>query len=296
MTPKSLLRAPELASPLSEMGPGTSFHRLIHETDTIAPADKVRRVVLCSGKIYFDLLKARREHKIDDVAILRLEQIYPFPAQTFAQMMAPYRNCRTRLVPGGAGEHGRVVVHRPAHREGIGSGRREDEARALCRPARGGGDGDRPVAAPHCRAGARRRGGAATLTEGGSMATEIVVPTVGESVTEVTVARWLKKVGEAVSLDDPLVELETDKATQELAAQATGTLTEIVAPEGATIKVGGLLGRIGDGPVKSAPAKKPSPLEGEGRVGVPPRSNWRLISSRAPAPPRASSRPKPAST
>ena len=56
------------------------------------------------------------------------------------------------------------------------------------------------------------------------MATEIVVPTVGESVTEVTVARWLKKVGEAVALDDPLVELETDKATQELAAQAAGTL------------------------------------------------------------------------
>jgi 2-oxoglutarate dehydrogenase E1 component len=92
MTPKSLLRAPEVASPLSEMGPGTSFHRLIHEIDTIAPPEKVRRVVLCSGKIYFDLLKARRERKIDDIAILRLEQIYPFPAQTFAQMMAPYRS------------------------------------------------------------------------------------------------------------------------------------------------------------------------------------------------------------
>jgi 2-oxoglutarate dehydrogenase E2 component (dihydrolipoamide succinyltransferase) len=97
------------------------------------------------------------------------------------------------------------------------------------------------------------------------MATEIVVPTVGESVTEVTVARWLKKVGEAVALDDPLVELETDKATQELAAQATGTLTEIVAPEGATIRIGGVLGRIGDGPVKAAPAKPaaapaPSPV------------------------------------
>jgi len=88
------------------------------------------------------------------------------------------------------------------------------------------------------------------------MATEIVVPTVGESVTEVTVARWLKQVGDAVALDDPLVELETDKATQELAAQAAGTLTEIAAPEGATIKVGGLLGRIGDGPAK--PQAKPA--------------------------------------
>ncbi len=119
------------------------------------------------------------------------------------------------------------------------------------------------------------------------MAGEIVVPTVGESVTEVTVARWLKKVGDAVALDDPLVELETDKATQELAAQAAGTLTEIAAPEGATIKVGGLLGRIGDGPVKAAPApaaaapaphpsEKPAPApageggtrrDSDGRVG-----------------------------
>jgi 2-oxoglutarate dehydrogenase E1 component len=92
MTPKSLLRAPELASPLAEMGPGTSFHRLIHEIDPIAPAAKVRRVVLCSGKVYFDLLKARREGKIDDVAILRLEQLAPFPARSFAQMMAAYPN------------------------------------------------------------------------------------------------------------------------------------------------------------------------------------------------------------
>ena len=93
------------------------------------------------------------------------------------------------------------------------------------------------------------------------MATEIVVPTVGESVTEVTVARWLKKVGDAVALDDPLVELETDKATQELAAQAAGTLTEIAAPEGSTLKVGGLLGRIGDGPAKAASAPKPQPAQ-----------------------------------
>jgi 2-oxoglutarate dehydrogenase E2 component (dihydrolipoamide succinyltransferase) len=90
------------------------------------------------------------------------------------------------------------------------------------------------------------------------MATDIVVPTVGESVTEVTVARWLKQVGEAVAVDDPLVELETDKATQELAAQQSGTLTEIVAPEGSNVRVGGLLGRIGEGQAKAAAAKPAS--------------------------------------
>ncbi|MGH7089844.1 MAG: biotin/lipoyl-containing protein, partial [Stellaceae bacterium] len=94
------------------------------------------------------------------------------------------------------------------------------------------------------------------------MANEIVVPAVGESVTEVTVARWLKKVGDAVALDDPLVEIETDKATQELAAQSAGTLTEIAAPEGATLKIGALLGRIGDAPAKAAaaPAPKSEPV------------------------------------
>ncbi len=74
------------------MGPGTSFHRLIHEIDPIASADKVRLVVLCSGKVYFDLLKARREKKLDDVAILRLEQLYPFPTASFAALMKPYEN------------------------------------------------------------------------------------------------------------------------------------------------------------------------------------------------------------
>jgi 2-oxoglutarate dehydrogenase E2 component (dihydrolipoamide succinyltransferase) len=93
------------------------------------------------------------------------------------------------------------------------------------------------------------------------MTTEIVVPTVGESITEVTVARWLKKVGDTVALDDPLVELETDKATQELAAQAAGTLTEIVAAEGANVPVGGILGRIGDGAGLAAPAKAAAPAE-----------------------------------
>src|SRR5579885_2476793 len=90
------------------------------------------------------------------------------------------------------------------------------------------------------------------------MPTDIVVPTVGESITEVTVARWLKHVGDPVAVDDPLVELETDKATQELAAQAAGTLTEIAAPEGSNVHVGGLLGRIGDGPAKAAATAKPA--------------------------------------
>jgi 2-oxoglutarate dehydrogenase E2 component (dihydrolipoamide succinyltransferase) len=91
------------------------------------------------------------------------------------------------------------------------------------------------------------------------MATEIKVPALGESVTEATVARWLKKVGDAVAMDDPLVELETDKVTLEVNAPAAGTLAEIAAPEGANVAVGALLGRIGEGAAKPAAPAKPRP-------------------------------------
>src|SRR5947208_1369789 len=85
------------------------------------------------------------------------------------------------------------------------------------------------------------------------MATEIRVPALGESVTEATVAKWLKKVGDSVAVDDPLVELETDKVTLEVNATAAGTITEIAAAEGANVGVGGVLGLIGDGAAKTAP-------------------------------------------
>jgi 2-oxoglutarate dehydrogenase E2 component (dihydrolipoamide succinyltransferase) len=87
------------------------------------------------------------------------------------------------------------------------------------------------------------------------MATEIKVPTLGESVTEATVARWLKQPGDTVAMDDPLVELETDKVTLEVNAPAAGTLTEIVVAEGSNVGVGALLGVIGEGAAKPAPKK-----------------------------------------
>ena len=76
------------------------------------------------------------------------------------------------------------------------------------------------------------------------MATEIKVPTLGESVTSATVARWMKKPGEPVAADEPLVELETDKVTVEVNAPAAGVLADIAAPEGAEVEVGALLGMV----------------------------------------------------
>ena len=67
------------------------------------------------------------------------------------------------------------------------------------------------------------------------MATEIRVPTLGESVTEATIGKWFKKAGDAVAVDEPLVELETDKVTVEVPSPTAGTLTEIAAKEGDTV-------------------------------------------------------------
>ena len=84
---------------------------------------------------------------------------------------------------------------------------------------------------------------------------EIRVPTLGESVTEATIGRWFKKTGDAVAVDEPLVELETDKVTIEVPAPSAGTLGEIVAKDGETVAVGALLGQITEGAGKPAPAK-----------------------------------------
>src|SRR6185437_3995987 len=90
---------------------------------------------------------------------------------------------------------------------------------------------------------------------------EIRVPTLGESVTEATIGKWFKKAGDAVAVDEPLVELETDKVTIEVPAPAAGVLSDIAAKDGETVAVGALLGQIkeGAGAAKAAaPAAKPA--------------------------------------
>src|SRR6202140_2784548 len=90
--------------------------------------------------------------------------------------------------------------------------------------------------------------------------TEIRVPTLGESVTEATIGRWFKKAGDAVAVDEPLVELETDKVTIEVPAPSAGTLGDIVAKDGETVAVGALLGQINEGAAGAAakPATAPA--------------------------------------
>jgi len=107
--------------------------------------------------------------------------------------------------------------------------------------------------------------------------TDIVVPTLGESVSEATVAKWLKKAGDAVKKDETLVELETDKVSVEVSAPEAGVLSEVVAAEGASVRIGALLGRLGGAEAqakssapKAEPAtpKPPSPPPAAERVTV----------------------------
>ena len=94
------------------------------------------------------------------------------------------------------------------------------------------------------------------------MAKDLVVPTLGESVTEATVSKWLKKVGDAVKADEPVVELETDKVSVAVPSPESGVLSEIKIQEGTTVKVGAILGSIGAGSAseKKEPVKTPEPV------------------------------------
>src|SRR5579859_225062 len=99
--------------------------------------------------------------------------------------------------------------------------------------------------------------------------TEIRVPTLGESVTEATIGRWFKKAGEAVAVDEPLVELETDKVTIEVPAPAAGVLGEIAAKDGDTVAVGALLGQITDGAAAARPAAAPAAAAAPAKAAAP---------------------------
>ena len=108
------------------------------------------------------------------------------------------------------------------------------------------------------------------------MAIEITVPTLGESVADATVARWIKTTGDAVAADEPVVELETDKVTLEVPAPAAGTLGEILAAEGATVEVGASLAMLNEGAAAAlsaaapaAPAKTESPAPASSPVPAP---------------------------
>ena len=114
------------------------------------------------------------------------------------------------------------------------------------------------------------------------MAVEIKVPVLGESVVEATVAKWMKGAGEAVAVDEPIVELETDKVTLEVPSPVNGVLSDIVASEGATVEVDALLGMVEEGAAAtSKPASTPAPSPASKPAAIAPEA---AASTPAPAP------------
>jgi 2-oxoglutarate dehydrogenase E1 component len=99
MTPKSMLRNKRAVSNLEAFGPGTSFHRLLwdhaetHKGEKIklAEDDRIRRVVVCSGKVYYDLYDEREKRGVDDVYLLRVEQLYPFPIKALVRELSRFK-------------------------------------------------------------------------------------------------------------------------------------------------------------------------------------------------------------
>ncbi len=100
MTPKSLLRHKRCISKISDFSKNTTFHRILEDHAYLDNSNliklkkdqKIKKVVLCSGKIYFDLIEAREKTKDDSVVFVRLEQLYPFPAKTLANILKRYKN------------------------------------------------------------------------------------------------------------------------------------------------------------------------------------------------------------
>ena len=151
MTPKSLLRHKRAVSSLDDLKIGSSFHRVLRD-DAARPGEAIslvedsaiRRVVLCSGKVYFDLYEEREKRGIDDVYLLRVEQIYPFPLKSLVNELSRFKGRAGRLVPGGAQEHGLLGLRRSLSRMGARAGQRTCQAAALCRAAVVGRDRDGP--------------------------------------------------------------------------------------------------------------------------------------------------------
>jgi 2-oxoglutarate dehydrogenase E1 component len=90
MTPKSLLRHKLCVSTLADMGPGSTFHRVMYDNEVLCPDKDVKRVVLCSGKVYYDLFEERAKRKQTDVFFLRLEQLYPFPHRALVKELGRF--------------------------------------------------------------------------------------------------------------------------------------------------------------------------------------------------------------
>jgi 2-oxoglutarate dehydrogenase E1 component len=118
MTPKSLLRKKEATTQLTELAEGTSFQNIFPEVEKL-PAKKVKRIVFCSGKVYYDIAAERAKRSMDEVAIVRIEQLYPFPHEEFQAQIDAYPNAKSVVwcqeEPGNQGAWHRIQHYLARH-------------------------------------------------------------------------------------------------------------------------------------------------------------------------------------
>src|SRR5690606_27346681 len=133
--------------------------------------------------------------------------------------------------------------------------------------------------------------------QAGGDAPDVTLPELGESVTEVTVTRWLKQVGDTVEVDEPLLEISTDKADTEGPSPVAGTVLELLAAEDDTVEVGAVLARVGSGP-PAPEARAPPPRAARAAAAPPPQAEPPAApaapAAQAPAPAAAPARAAPA--
>ena len=226
--------------------------------------------MFCSGKVYFDLLEARRADEARNVAIVRVEQLYPFPADDYAAVLAHYPNareivwCQEEPQNQGAWYQIRHRLQEPlkGNQELLYSGRAPAAAPATGIPQMHATEQHGLVAAAthrhhpgrlssrEPRPSARRR----QQQEKVMSTIEVRVPQLPESVADATLVAWRKQPGDAVTRDENLVDLETDKVVLEVPAPASGVLKELKVQNGATVTGGQLLAVIEEGATAAVPA------------------------------------------
>jgi 2-oxoglutarate dehydrogenase E2 component (dihydrolipoamide succinyltransferase) len=186
---------------------------------------------------------------------------------------------------------GELAVIGDAAEDGGSQAPSEPEPQAQSAPPAQPETQPRPEPEPQPQAAAQPEPQPARQSSGGGDATPVLMPELGESVTEGTVTRWLKKVGDSVQVDDALVEVSTDKVDTEIPSPVAGVLISITAEEDATVPVGGELARIGSGseapaPAPAAPQPSPAPkAEPTPQPAAPPQAQPKPEPTPAPAPP-----------
>ncbi len=264
-TPKSLLRHKRAVSTLADMDAGTSFHRCL---DDLAPCDpaKIRRLVMCTGKVYYDLLEAREK--------IRARRCLSAARRTALSVPGGYRRriCRaasraSKILSGrrknrrtpAPGPLSRRFIEAALGKRPIYAGRAAAAATATGLMRRHNAEQAKLIAealgASRAEVTAAIRGGLKSeATRQHNMATDVIVPALGESITEASVGQWLKQPGEAVAADEPIISLETDKVAVEVPSPVAGVMGAQLFKVGDTVAVGARIAIIEAGGAAAAPA------------------------------------------